>query len=235
MEYLYTKEEKLKYVFEKLKLGNKEISRKLEMSGAMVSQIQSYNMGKLRKHHIYAICKAYNIPIEIFEFNSIKMKKQIDEILENSKNSIFLKDYKLLENLKGNWYLYSYPSNSKFTKVWETETVIYEDFSVEDMHGNRGKLLIGKNQSIILKESSNSKNITSITFDNSRVAYGKFLFSRVSKSNGINKELFNFGFFSRDRVNLDEATDILGQIDSVQLKIDHSLLERINDYVEIEG
>jgi hypothetical protein len=119
--------------------------------------------------------------------------------------------------------------------VWETETTIYEDFSVEDMHGNRGKLLIGRNQSIILKESSNSKNITSITFDNNRVVYGKFPFSRVSKSNGINKELFNFGFFSRDRVELDEATEILGKIKEVQLKIDHNMLERLNSCVEMVG
>jgi hypothetical protein len=188
----------------------------------------------LRKHHLYAICSAYNIPIEIFEDDSIKTKEHIDEILLNRDN-IFLKNYDLLNRLKGDWYLYSYPSNSAFAKVWETETTIYEDFSVEDMHGNRGKLMIGRNQSIILKESSNSKNITSITFDNNRVAYGKFPFSRVSKSNGINKELFNFGFFSRDRVELDDATEILGEIKSVQLKIDHNMLERINGYVEMVG
>ena len=234
MDYLYYKEEKLKYVIKKLNLSNKEISEKLEIGRVMVSNIQSYHQERLRKHHLYAICSAYNIPIEIFEDDSIKTKEHIDEILLNRDN-IFFKNYDLLNRLKGDWYLYSYPSNSAFAKVWETETTIYEDFSVEDMHGNRGKLMIGRNQSIILKESSNSKNITSITFDNNRVAYGKFPFSRVSKSNGINKELFNFGFFSRDRVELDDATEILGEIKSVQLKIDHNMLERINGYVEMVG
>jgi hypothetical protein len=234
MAYFHYKEEKLKYVFEVLNLQNKEISEKLELGRTTVANIQSYHQNRLRKHHLYAICSAYNIPMEIFEDESINSKDKVKMILMN-RDDIFHKDYELLDKLKGDWYLYGYPSNSAFAKVWETETTIYEDFSVEDMHGNRGKLLIGRNQSIILKESSNSKNITSITFDNNRVVYGKFPFSRVSKSNGINKELFNFGFFSRDMVELDEATEILGKIKEVQLKIDHNMLERINSCVEMVG
>jgi transcriptional regulator with XRE-family HTH domain len=234
MEYLYYREEKLKYVFKILNLQNKEVAEKLEMRRDMVSNIQSYHQGRLKKYYLYAICKAYNIPMEIFEDESINTKEQIYNILKNRKD-IFHRNPKLLNTLKGIWYLYSYPSNPALAKVWETKTTIYEDYSVEDMHENKGKLFIGKNQSIILKESSNSKNITSITFDNSRVAYGKFLFSRVSKSNGINKEIFNFGFFSRDKIDLDKATEILGEVKTVQLKIDHNLLERINNHIEIVG
>ena len=234
MEYLYYREEKLKYVLEILNLQNKEVSEKLEMGRAMVSNIQSYHQGRLKKYYLYAICGAYNIPMEIFEDKSINTKEQIYNILKN-REDIFHKNSELLASLKGTWYLYSYPSNPSLAKVWETETIIHPDYSVEDMHQNRGRLLIGKNQSIILKQSSNSKNITSITFDNNRVAYGKFPFSRVSKSNGLNREIFNFGFFSRDKVDLDEAVEILGDLKSVQIKISHDMLERINSHIEMVG
>ena len=103
------------------------------------------------------------------------------------------------------------------------------------MHNNKGKLLIGKNQSIILKESRNSKNITSITFDNNRVAYGIFPFSRVSKSNSMNKELFNFGIFSREKLELDRAKEILGAVNGVQLQMKQDILERINESILMKG
>ena len=230
MGYIYTKEEKLKYIITKLNLSNKDIFEKLELGRVTLANIKCYHQNRLRKHHLYAICSAFHIPMEIFEDESIQTEEKIDEILMN-KIDIFHKDYELLNKLNGDWYLYSYPSNSSFAKVWETKTTIYKDFSVEDMHQNRGKLFIGKNQSIILKESHNSKNITSITFDNNRVAYSHFPFSRVSKSNGINKELFNFGFFSREKIDLDDATKILGELKDVQLKIDHNMLERINSQI----
>jgi len=234
MEYFHYKEEKLKYVFEVLNLQNKEISEELELGRTTVANIQSYHQNRLRRHHLYAICSAYNIPMEIFEDESINTKERVNEILMN-RDDIFYKDYELLNKLKGDWYLYSYPSNSALARVWETETTIYEDFSVEDMHQNRGKLLIGKNQSIILKESHNSKNITSITFDNNKVTYGVFPFSRVSKSNSINKELFNFGIFSKERLELDRAEDILGDLNRVQLQMQQDMLEKINECIFVKG
>lgn len=150
-------------------------------------------------------------------------------------NAIFHKDYQLLERLVGKWYLYSYPSNPKRLEVWSTETTIYENFHVEDIHRNHGKLYIGEKQSIIVKESNNSKNITCITFDNLRVTYEIFPFSRISKSNGLNKELFNFGFFSRKELSKEKASEILGSIESVQLQMNYEMLERINSCIEMEG
>jgi len=231
MGKLYMKEEKLKYVITRLNLSNKDISEKLELGKTTVSNLQNYRQNTLKKHHLYAICSAFNIPMEIFEDESISTKEKIDKILKNRIN-IFHKNYELLNKLKGDWYLYSYPSNSSTTETLETKTTIYEDFSVKDIEKNKGELFIGKNQSIILKEHPNNKNITSITFDNNRVTYGNFPFSRVSKSNVINEELFDFGFFSKEKIALDEATKILGELKDVQLKIDHTLLERINDYAE---
>ena len=234
MEYFYHKEEKLKYVLKVLKIQNKDIAEKLDIGRVTIANIKSYHQGRLRKHHLYAICSAYNIPIEIFEDEAINTKEKVDEILKD-RDEIFIKDYELLNKLKGDWYLYSYPSSSAIAEVWETETTIYEDFFVEDMHGNRGKLFIGKNQSIILKESRNSKNITSITFDNNRVAYGIFPFSRVSKANSINKELFNFGIFSHEKLEINKAKEILGAVKGVQLQMKQDILERINESILMKG
>lgn len=234
---LHYVEEKLGVVIELLKLSNREIAQKLEMSSAMVSQIQNFHGGRLRKHHLYAFSQAYGVPMEIFENQEINSVEEIERRLEKVKiqDAIFSQNHEILDKLIGTWYLYSYSSNQRIKTIWETKTEIYEDFRVEDMHQNRGELFIGKKQSMIIKESHNSKNLTSITFDNERITFEKFIFSRVSKSNGLNKELFNFGLFSRTKISLDEVEKILTNIDKVQLQVEFSLLERISSYIEIEG
>jgi transcriptional regulator with XRE-family HTH domain len=236
-KFLHNNEEKLNYVIKKLNLKTKDIAQKLEISSGLISQIQNHYNGKLRKIHLYAICNAYKIPMEIFENKEVNNTEVIDGLLEQTLNpdSMFQNDYKLLNKLLGTWYVYSYPSNLKLTEVWITETKIFENFHVEDMHKNTGKLYIGKKQSIILKESNNSRNITSITFDNDRITYENFPFSRVSKSNSLNKELFNFGFFSRIKMSKEEAKEVLGNINEVQVQMNYGLLERINSCIETKG
>ena len=233
----HNNEEKLNYIIKKLNLKTKDIAEKLEISTGLVSQIQNHYNGKLRKIHLYAICHAYNIPLEIFENQHINNIKSIDTLMEHASNnnSIFDNNHEILNKLVGTWYLYSYPSNSNLSEVWITETHIYDDLRVEDIHKNAGQVYIGKKQSIIIKESHNSKNITSITFDNDRITYGFFPFSRVSKSNSLNRELFNFGFFSKRKIEKKEAIDILGKLESVQLQMNYEMLERINSHIIMRG
>jgi len=230
-------EEKLAYVIKKLGLVNKEIAKKMGMSAVSVSQIKNYREGKLRNHHIYAICFAYNIPIEIFENKTIDTKEKVDELLaqQHKESTIFAHNKEILDKLVGVWYMYSYPSNPRLADVWETETTFYNDYRVIDEHENEGTLHIGKNQTLILKESAGSKNITSITFDNSRIFYNVFLFSRVSKSNSMNKELFNFGICSRKKLDKEEVKRILGEVNEVQLQVNYDMLERIYLAIEMDG
>ena len=232
---LYNNEEKLHYVLKKLNLTTKEISKKLEISSGLVSQIQNHYNGKLRKIHLYALSNAYNIPIEIFEDERINQKETIDSMLKQASFKIFTPNYQLLEKLVGKWYLYSYPSNKNLSEVWTTETHIYDDFTVLDIHRNRGKIYIGKKQSILIKESNNSKNITTTLFDNDRVTYGNFPFSRIAKSNSYNREILSFGFFSRRNMSKTEAKDILGEIDKSQLQMDYDMIDRISGSIEMEG
>ena len=180
-EILYNNEEKLNYILKKLKLTTKEIANKLEISSSLVSQIQNCYNGKLRKIHLYAISNAYNIPMSIFDDETINSTKTIDFMLKQASFTIFKKDYKTLEKLMGKWYVYSYPSNPNLSELWSTETYIYDDFTVLDAHRNKGELYIGKKQSLLMKESHNSRNITSIVFDNDRITYGNFPFSKIAK------------------------------------------------------
>ncbi len=231
---LYTNEEKLSYVFKQLKLSTKEIAKCLQISAGLVSQIQNPYNGKLKNIHLYAIAHAYHVPMEIFK-EEITHTAQIDTLLKRSTFSPFYEDYQLLEKLLGQWYFYSYPSNPNLAKVWSTQTIIHEDFTVEDMHRNRGRLYIGKKQSIILKESNNSKNITCTVFDNNRITYGSFPFSRIAKSNNFNREILSFGFCSRKFFSKEQASRILGELSEVQLQLDYSLIERISSTIIMEG
>lgn len=233
-------EGKLSYVIDKRGLITKEIAKKLGVTSALIARIKNHidsETTKLRNMHIYAICFAYDIPIEIFETKSINTREKIDLLLNQEKKktlSIFHEDQEVLNKIVGTWYMYSYPSNRKLANIWETKTVFYEDNTVEDEHKNKGVLHIGKNQSIILKESNGSKNITSITFDNSRIFYNVFLFSRVSKSNSINKELFNFGICSRKKLKEEDVKTILGECSNVQLQMNYDILERISLAIEMD-
>jgi len=235
-QIFYNREEKLNYILKKLNISTKDIAKTLEISTGLVSQIQHYYYGKLRKIHLYALSNAYNIPMDIFEDEAINNKDMIDQMLKQSAiRDIFKQDHKLLDKLLGTWYLYSYPSNPNLSEVWSTETYIYEDSTVVDVHQNRGLLHIGANQSIIVKESHNSKNITTTVFDNDRVTYGSFPFSRIAKSNNFNREILSFGFFSRKKIPKNEAKDILGKIEKVQLQMDYSVIERISGSIEMKG
>ena len=68
---------------------------------------------KLKPLHLYAISSAYNIPIQIFNDKYIDTKEKIRTILEREKSnkSIFKNENKIIDELVGDWYLYSYPSN----------------------------------------------------------------------------------------------------------------------------
>ena len=221
-----TKQEKLRYVINKLDLSTGEISKKLEMRSDTISNIKNPYKTRLKQYHIYAICSAYDIPKEIFENDKIKNTQEIDNILDLSKDTkkIFEMDNEIINRLLGTWYFYSYQSNGK--DIWQTTTTIYDDLTTKDTNGNRGKLLIGKIQSTIIKETY-SKYLSSTTFDNNRVTRKIFPFSRISKVNGRGDELLNFGVCSKIKLNDSEANYILGNPQKVQLQMDYEMLRRI--------
>ena len=149
---------------------------------------------------------------------------------ENSfSNQVFPKNPKLFDKLKGVWYGYVYPSNPTSAEhgIWEVETTIHDDYSVVDYWGNAGYLKIGKNESLIIKESYDHEDLTIIRFSNRQVPSRLFRFVIVSNQNHTLHEMVNFGFFSRQRCDLEEAKQILGNIESKQLKLDTEFNERL--------
>jgi len=234
-EMLYRKEDKLSYLIKTLKLKSKDVAKKLEISTAVMAKLMNPTYGALKMLHVYAFCRAYNVPLVIFEDEEIDSTDKVKNILtqEQELGTMFYANSQVLDEIIGDWYMYSYPSTLWSAEVWETETTIFEDGLVTDQHNNNGKLYIGKNQSIILKESNNSKNITSITFDNNQITYKVFPFSRVSKSNSLNQALFNFGFFSKEKVSIENAKKILGDLNEVQLEMNFDLMKRIHAYIQV--
>ena len=234
-EKFFYNEDKLKFIINYLKLDVKEIANLWGVKPAYISKLREQSHNSLKPMHLYAFTGAFNIPFKVFD-KKIKTSEQVIEILEEhkreKKEELFSKNKQVLENIEGEWYAYFYPSN-RFSEIYRIKTTVNLDGTVVDANGNRGKLFIGTNQSIIIKESTNSKNLVSITFDNHQVAYEMFHFSLVSKRNHNALEMFNYGFFSRYEIEADMLKDILGEKSKVQLKMECDFSERISEYVEI--
>ena len=199
-------------------------------------EFQKKILKKLEEHQL--------IPKEIFhkkflnkgELNSF-IEKHKEKFLKEStsietssySNQVFPRNEKLFNKLKGIWYGYVYPSNPASAKqgIWEVETTIRDDYSVVDYWGNAGYLKIGKNESLIIKESYDHDDLTVIRFSNRQVPSEIFRFVIVSNQNHTLHEMINFGFFSRKKYEPEEAKEILGKIEGKQLKLDNEFNERV--------
>ena len=135
------------------------------------------------------------------------------------------------------WYAYIYPSNPisavESDGIWIVKTTISEDYHVIDEYDNEGLLQIGKNQSIILKESYDEGDLTIIRFPNRQVGYRHFRFVIISNQNGTENEMINFGFYAREKYKPEVAKKILGSIDKAQLKLDLEFNDRMIKQVRI--
>jgi hypothetical protein len=237
---LFNNSEKLAFVLRYLDIDINDVVAKFGMSKSYISKLQKHNYEEFKDMHKYAFESAYGVPRVIFDDPNINSEKKIIEILNGNKylysRNIEIFHYannELLRRLEGVWYGYFHHSN-QFKPPHQIKTTIHDDYSVTDANGNSGQLCIGRhNQSMIIKESKNSKNLISMTFDNHRVAYKLFPVSLVSKRNSVNREMLSFGFFSKKELNQDIVEKILGEVKSVQLKMHCDFDERISEYIGI--
>jgi len=88
---------------------------------------------------------------------------------------------------------------------------------------------LGKNESLIIKESYDNNDLTIIRFPNRQIPSQHFRFVIVSNQNNTEHEMVNFGFYSRIKYSAKEAKNILGERRNIQLKLDLSFNNRIND------
>ena len=237
VQHFYNTEEKLSFIIDYLKLNVKEIADLWGMQSNYISKLREHTHNSLRPMHLYAFTGAYNIPHKVFD-KTVKTSTEVINVLEDAKKEkvkkLFKSNNQLLQDMQGDWYAYFYPSN-QFADIYRIKTTVNDDGTIIDENNNWGKLLIGTNQSLIVKEAFNSKNLITIVFDNHKVAYDLFHFSLISKRNHIPREMFNFGFFSRQEIPLDQVKTILGNKEKIQLKMLCEFEERIAEYVEILG
>ncbi|MCH9740552.1 MAG: hypothetical protein K0U38_06900 [Epsilonproteobacteria bacterium] len=236
-EKFHFDEEKLSFIIDYLKLDVKDIADVFGTKSNYISKLRDQMHNTLKPMHLYAFSKAFDVPYKVFEEKintSHKVIAILEQHIKSNKKDVFSENELLLENIKGDWYAYFYPSN-QFSDVYCIKTTINLDGTVIDQNNNWGKLLIGKNQSIIVKEAFNSKNLITLVFDNHQVAYDMFHFSLISKRNHVNREMLNFGFFSRKEIEPNMIKEILGKKENLQLKMQCDFVERISEYVEVIG
>jgi len=237
-------QKKLVYIVENyIKGGKKELATQTfgyERENVVTNFCTESTKSSLKKIHMESMERHHQIPLYIwdvnFEFNEQKIDEAIvkyrdTRISFDDEDSIFTKNQQLLENLKGVWYAYIYPSNPNSAKetegVWIVQTTIYDDCSVVDYWGNAGYLKIGKNQSLIIKEPYENSDLTVIRFSNRHVSFEHFRFTIVSNQNGTINEMVNFGFYSRHKYSPKKAKEILGDMNKVQLKLNLDFDERL--------
>jgi len=215
----------------------------------LITEYQAYEKKRLeRKAFQKKILKTLEehqlIPKKLFEKEFSKrgeldafLKEHKRSLLENETSTetasfssrVFPKNEKLFNKLKGVWYGYVYPSNPASAKhgIWEVETTINDDYSVVDYWGNAGYLKLGKNESLIIKESYDHDDLTIIRFSNRQVPSEIFRFVVISNQNHTLHEMVNFGFFSRKQYDLEEAKEILGKLEDKQMKLDMEFNQRL--------
>ncbi len=231
--------EKLDFIIKYLKLDVKDIALEFGLSTGYISKLRNSTHGQLKPIHLYAFENCFNIPYKIFQDKSINSTKKIEDILNlylplnNSPKreiEVFHKDDRVLNKLVGDWYQYLYRSN-KNRDIYEIKTTINSDYTLYDKNKNFGELFISQNQSMIIKKSTNSKNLVSITFNNMQIAYKIFPFTLVSKQNNTQFEMASFGFFSKKRLNHQRVKEILGDMEKVQLKINYNFINRLDEEI----
>jgi hypothetical protein len=209
-------------------------------SNTMISNLRNSNHSStINQLHMDGLEKYFDIPVEIWSDVNIS-EEALDELIttyrekknSNEQSSIFKKNQKLFNKLKGIWYAYIYASNPNSAKdtggIWIVETTIDDDYSVVDFWGNRGYLKLGKRESLIIKESYDNDDLTIIRFPNRQVPSSHFRFVILSNQNNTEYEMVNFGFYSRIKYSAKEAKEILGDKNNLQLKLDLDFNDRIN-------
>ena len=200
----------------------------------------------LKKLHMESIERHHKIPMNLWEKSLSYDEIQIDKLIKeyrlnlknglfpkNEKETIFTNNKKLFQKLKGVWYAYIYASNPTTAQItdgiWIVPTEIYDDYTVIDHWNNKGYLKLGKNESLIIKESYENNDLTVIRFQNRQVPFENFRFTIVSNQNHTTHEMVNFGFYSRKKYTPQEAKRILGDMNKVQLKLDLKFDERLRN------
>jgi len=213
-----------------------------------IEEYKKHLQQQKKKQKIFESLEKHSLIPENIYNKEIETKEQIDKVIEEYKvamlsskdktiNNLFKKDERLWGKLKGDFYAYMYASEvfNGDQKIHQVKTTFYGDYQVIDQHDNEGKLFMGENQSIILKKTPNEKNFSFILFPNKQVSYQTFRFAIISIQNGTyGEEMFNWGFYSREKLSIREAQEVLGEKKKIQIKLNSDFLIRVRQKFKIE-
>jgi len=242
---ILNEKEKLRFILQDvLKIPQKDITQRLEIQKNVISEILNQTSKRnIKKYHIYAIALAYDIPIEIFEDSTIDAKSKIIFLLAQNKKLLGGEYMKLdiahriqFQNLIGKWYLYTHSDSIDLEQKMQADTCLVKEenlhidinFNIEDKQRNHGMLQIYENQSLIILKDAQTKDIVLYTFDNNRLSCDTFFFNKISKLDHSNREVLSFGFFSKEKIEMDRADQILGDIKETQIRANCRMLDQIS-------
>jgi hypothetical protein len=181
-------------------------------------------------------------------FNLYKNKSTLDEhramyqkILNRSigydnffgKNRTLCQSYNpILKNLVGKWYVYMYGTE----KLWVEEISISKDgvvdFNTKNGIKGRGEIIQKSNQSIILIEDRDTKQLISAIFDhhNYKTNYA-FIAKVIGKQFNSNFDIFTTAILSHYPIKIDRVKSILGREDEARVLENISIQKRLKKYL----
>ena len=145
---------------------------------------------------------------------------------------------KLLQELRGKWYHYTYGSqidNSGSIKLWKDELIIDSDGKVESIFLDKTILsgvintTFNPNQVFIYLTALDSKNLSLISFDKQDIYKKIFKVSLLDKQISTFYNMASFGFFSKDKLKESVVLKILGA-ERNKVLLEENMDSRINHY-----
>ena len=207
-------EEKLDIILDYYNIKNNTIAQKLEVSASLVSQWRNKHSQKLNKLHIYALAKAFNIPLEIFEDQEINSKEELIDKLGCCCNlthneCVFKRRFPSV--LIGKWHCYNYNHNGNL----DVDLVEIDRFEVK-VYNNRGELrytgyplAINNYQTLLVLSRDGEPYSVHVTINNDLVNSDIF-YTAASFKSYSNKDAVMFCIFSKKSLDKLTAVDILG-------------------------
>jgi transcriptional regulator with XRE-family HTH domain len=230
-----TNEEKLDIILNHKKIKNTTIAEKLEVSHSLVSQWRNKYKNKLKKIHLYALEATFDIPYEIFEKDSFETKEKIIEKLTKNCNtthneSVVKKSFP--KKLIGKWYCYNYNSHNTL----DIDIIEISRFEVKVYNIDSKKVIlkgyplaINNYQTLLILSKNTEPYSIQITINNDLIN-SQIFYATASLKTYKNKDALMFCLFTKERLEVLSAMEIMGDRHKNLLNINDSLIENIETY-----
>ncbi len=217
-----------------LDISSTSIAKILEINKTNITHWEKSN--RLKTLHIYAFCKAFEIPLEIFTNNSINSHQKIaDYITQTKENSmLYNNSQKLIQKLQNEWFIYIYSSEIDNKFILEIKCTINENYQVclsVEQTDYQGKIYILQDQSLIIVNNIELEHKIYITFENNKI--DTLFFSCLKyKNNLLTASVINIALFSKESLSQEKIEDLLGNIGNNKIIIDDNMIRKSFKYMD---